>query len=59
MQSAGLPPHDMGALVTARWLLSMPDLALATAAPRDAVPVVVELLQSGWPAWPIWLAATQ
>ena len=50
-QAADLPPDDKTALVTARWLLQVPDLALATAAPRDAVPVVVELLESGWPAW--------
>ena len=49
--SAGLPPDDRTASITARWLLQVPDLALATAAPREAVPVVVELLESGWPAW--------
>ena len=50
-EDAGLPPDDPGASVTARWLLQVPDLALAAAEPRRTVAVVVDLLESGWPAW--------
>ncbi|GAB7190742.1 hypothetical protein NUM3379_14490 [Kineococcus sp. NUM-3379] len=50
-EDAGLPADDPAAAVTARWLLEVPDLALSTAAPRRAVAVVVDLLESGWPAW--------